>query len=230
MTKRKAICLISDGLDSPVATFLIEQKGLEVIGINFDNKPMVTFTKKENLSRKIEPIKSQITNIASVLVKAFKEQDSFNLYIIPNGQDLKDIVDHTKDPQITCVLCKRLMLRKAEQVAIQLDADFIVTGEILGEQASQTIDNLRNIESVLKTKQLVRPLVGLNKEEVINISRSIGTNTYSELAAKYTCAAVPNKPATHTIFERIKVAEMMLNLDEIAENILANTQKFTYYK
>ncbi|MBN1328884.1 MAG: tRNA 4-thiouridine(8) synthase ThiI [Candidatus Heimdallarchaeota archaeon] len=229
MTKQKAICLISDGLDSPVATFLTEQKGLEVIGINFDNKPLITFTQNEKFDEKIEPIKNQITNIASALVKAFKEQNEFNLYIIPNGQDLKHIVDHTKDPQIICVLCKRLMLKKAEQVAVQLDADFIVTGEILGEQASQTIDNLRNVESVLKTKQLLRPLIGLNKEEVINISRKIGTNTFSELSAKYNCAAVPNKPATHAISERIIEAEVMLN-SQISRDILTSSQKFTFYK
>ncbi len=229
MIKRKAICLISDGLDSPVATFLIEQKGLEVIGINFDNRPMVTLAKKTDTHNDNGPVESQITSIASALVKAFKEQENFDLYIIPNGEDLKYIVNQTNDPQIICILCKRLMLRKAEQVAISLDADFIVTGEILGEQASQTIDNLRNIESVLKVKQLIRSLIGLNKEEVINISRIIKTNTYSEMAAKYTCAAVPNKPATHTVFERIQEGEKLLNIS-IPENILALSQKYTFNK
>ncbi|MHA1221020.1 MAG: hypothetical protein ACTSQB_04735 [Candidatus Heimdallarchaeota archaeon] len=230
MKKRKAVCLISDGLDSPVATYLLERKGIEVVGINFDNKPLVVPVKKIQAKGSNIIIIGQITNIASCLVSAFSHQKSFDLYIVPNGMDLKKIVELTDDPQIICLLCKRLMLRKAEQMAIELDADFIATGEILGEQASQTIDNLRNIESVLTTKQLLRPLVGINKEEVIEISRKIGTYQHSEKSAKYTCGAVPNKPATHTKIDRILEAERKLNIQEITENCIEKSQKVTLNK
>ncbi len=229
--QRKAICLISDGLDSPVATFLIEQSGVEVIGLYFDNKPMIKPSKmknvKENSSTKIKDERklfpeSQILNISQALVNSFQNQTDFKLYIVPNGKDLQKIVQESKEPKLNCILCKRLMLKKAEKLAGNLNAEYIVTGEILGEQASQTIENLRIIESALTGKRLIRPNLGLNKEEVIKISREIGAYKYSEIAAKYTCAAVPDKPSTHGNLERVLQTEKNLITEEMIETSLQN--------
>ena len=147
-----------------------------------------------------------------------------------HGEDLKEIIERSNDSKITCVLCKRLMLRKANYVAKKLKADIIVTGDILGEQASQTIDNLSIIQEVLKDIQLVRPNLGLNKEEVIQIARKIGTYEFSELAAKYTCLAVPNKPATIVSHDRIEKAEKKLNLEDMVMNSWSNIEKTTLTK
>ena len=134
--KRKAVCLISDGLDSPIATFLMERSGVEVVGLNFDNKPMVKPSKmkkqpKEGTVTAIKEEKniisiSQIRNIAQALVNSFQNQTSFELYVAPNGKDLEKIVLESKDPKINCVLCKRLMLKKAEELARNINADYIV--------------------------------------------------------------------------------------------------------
>ncbi len=223
MQKKKVICLISDGLDSPVATFLLEQKGLHVIGIHFNNKPFVGKSKyhKNKAKPSEDPIPSkilfsqQIEPIAYKLVHAFQSQKSFELYIVPHGEDLGEIIKNSGDEKITCILCKRLMLKKAEYFANQVGATLIATGDILGEQASQTIDTLKLIESSLSSTRLIRPNIGLNKEEVIAISRKIGTYQHSELAAKFTCTAVPTKPSTRAAEERIELAEAKLNFDEM---------------
>lgn len=238
--QRKAVCLISDGLDSPIATFLMERSGVEVIGLNFDNKPMVkpSKMKKQNkegtvtkiIDEKIAIPTSQIHNISQALVNSFQTHTTFDLYVVPNGKDLEKVVNESKDPKINCVLCKRLMLRKAEELARKIKADYIVTGEILGEQASQTIENLRIIESVLSEKKLIRPNIGLNKEEVIQMSREIGTYKFSEIAAKYTCAAVPNKPTTQARLERIIAAEEHLISDEMILASLQNAKKYVLKK
>ncbi len=238
--KRKAVCLISDGLDSPIATFLMERSGVEVVGLNFDNKPMVkpSKMKKQQKEGTVTTIKeeksiisiSQIRNIAQALVNSFQSQTSFELYVAPNGKDLEKIVLESKDPKINCILCKRLMLKKAEELARNINADYIVTGEILGEQASQTIENLRTIETVLSDKKLIRPNIGLNKEEVIKLSREIGAYKFSAIAAKYTCAAVPNKPSTQAHLDRIVTAEEYLITTNMIETSLRNANKYVLKK
>ena len=220
---KKAICLLSDGLDSPVAIFLLEQKGVEVTGIHFNNKPYVGLSNqskgsividKQQLKNK-EIHSQQIENIAKQLVDSFATQKKFVLYIVPHGDDLGKIITNSGDEKITCVLCKRLMLKKAEFFAKKIGATLIATGDILGEQASQTIDNLKSIEDSLSETRLVRPNIGLNKEEVISYARRIGTYQYSELASKYTCTAVPKKPATKVSDARILEAEKQLNFPQL---------------
>ncbi len=230
--KKKAVCLISDGLDSPVATFLIEQKGIEVIGINFDNKPMVKYAKiKRDQNQLQENIAvGQIQNIAQALVNSFMKQTKFKLFIVPNGEDLEKITTHSHDPKITCVLCKRLMVKKAEIIANEVNAEYIATGEILGEQASQTIDNLKIIEDAVNSKRLIRPNIGLNKEEVITIAREIGTYQFAELAAKYTCSAVPIKPVTKTNLDRVLVAEEKLELQDAINSCFTNAKQLDFQK
>jgi len=234
---KKVICLLSDGLDSPVATFLLEQKGLEVIGLNFDNQPYVSLktgnSNTDPLSKTSLPnnkFAAPIFHIAQILVNSFKTQTHFELYQMPHGNDLKKIIDYSNDPKLTCVLCKRLMLMKAQELAEKLDADYIATGEILGEQASQTIDNLHVIESTLSNKKLLRPNIGLNKEEVITIARKIGTIKYSEEAAKFTCTAVPDKPSTQATLDRALLAESNLNTYNLISTSLDSREVFIFQK
>lgn len=236
MPKKKVVCLISDGLDSPVATFLLEQKGLHVIGIHFSNSPFVGESKRVKIKEQISEdlltpsefhFSQQIEPIAYKLVQAFQSQKSFELYIVPHGEDLGEIIKNSGDEKITCILCKRLMLKKAEHLANQVGATLIATGDILGEQASQTIDTLKLIEDSLSNTRLIRPNIGLNKEEVITISRKIGTYQHSELAAKFTCTAVPTKPSTKAAEERIELAEAKLNFDIMIEKSWAKAIMIT---
>jgi thiamine biosynthesis protein ThiI len=230
--KSKAICLISDGIDSPVATFLISQKNIEVIGIHFDNKPMIAPVKKyaskqDNLL--YSESEKQIHNIAQQLVNSFETQTTFDLYTVPNGEELR-IIKNSDDPKLTCILCKRLMVRKAEVLAEQIDADYIVTGEILGEQASQTIDNLSNIQDALREKQLIRPIIGINKDEITIIARKIGTMPFSEKASKFTCTAVPNRPAISAQLERIYRLENKLEIEKFIEISVRKAKKTVFKK
>ena len=230
---KKAICLISDGLDSPVATYLLENQGIEVIGLNFDNSPFVipvNNTPSNNSKRKSEDNEKQILNIAKKLVSKFKKQKVFTLYYLPHGEDLGNIIKNSDDVRLTCVLCKRLMLKKAQYIAQKINAELIATGDILGEQASQTIDNLQSIQEALEEKILIRPNIGLNKEEVINIARKIGTFQFSEKAAKYTCSAVPNKPSTKADLNRIKKAEEKLELQKMVKNSFEQAKIYTFKK
>jgi len=226
---KKAVCLMSDGLDSPIATFLIEQTGLEVIGVNFSGYPLVGLVKSKEVVQQKDLI-NQVPNIAQTLVNQFKKQNNFDVYFIPHGKDLETIIDSIDNQKLVCVLCKRLMLRKAEKVAIEVGAEILVTGEILGEQASQTLENLKLIDSVLESTTLVRPNVGLNKEEIIRKSRELTTYQHSELAAKYTCLAVPDKPSTKAKLEDVLEAETKVNLDEMIAASWNSATKISFSK
>jgi len=231
MDGRKVICLMSDGLDSPVATYLLEKEGLEVIGLNFNNFPLVKPVKRKKPDQKrITVPRGQVKNIAQKLVNAFSHQKEFRVFLVPNGEDLKRIVEHASDPKLICVLCKRLMLKKAEQFALKLGAEFVATGEILGEQASQTIDNLWVNQSALTSTILLRPNIGLNKEEVTRIARTIGTYQHSELAAKFTCGAVPVKPSTHAKIEEVLAIEKELSLEEAIKTSFEHAQEEIFKK
>lgn len=226
---KKTVCLISDGLDSPIATFLIEQKGLEVIGVNFSNYPLVGLAKSNEVVQQ-KDILSQVPNIAQTLVNQFSKQNNFDVYFMPHGEDLETIIKSIDNQKLVCVLCKRLMLRKAEKVATEVGAEIIVTGEILGEQASQTLENLKLIDSVLTSTTLVRPNVGLNKEEIIRKSRVLGTYQHSELSAKYTCLAVPNKPSTKAKLEDVLEAEKKVNFDKMIASSWNSATKISFSK
>lgn len=230
---KKVICLLSDGLDSPVATFLLEQKSLEVIGLNYINHPYVgpiLRSKKQKEQAEETKIENNIDNIAQALINSFKFQTEFTLYQIPHGLDLKKIIEAAPDPKYTCILCKRLMFKKAEYLAYKLDINLLATGDILGEQASQTIENLKIIQESLQEKSIIRPNIGLNKQEVTNIARRIGTYQYSEAAAKFTCTAVPKKPATKAPLEIIEAIEEKIDIEKLIQESWEKRIKKTFHK
>ena len=133
------------------------------------------------------------------------------IYIIPHGKNLQTFTNEAPS-RFTCLLCKRMMYRIAERVADAEGADGIVTGEAIGEQASQTITNLRVLNEAAKKYPIHRPLLGFDKTETEKLARKIGTFEISIRKAKGCCAA-PNQPATQAKLEMVKKAEEKLDID-----------------
>jgi len=119
---------------------------------------------------------------------------------------------------LTCVLCKRMMYRVAEQLAEQIGAEGIVTGEAIGEQASQTLHNLRTLDEAAQKYPVYRPLLGFDKTETEALARKIGTYEISGWRAKG-CTAAPPKPTTKARLEEVKEAEEKLKVEEIVGSI-----------
>ncbi|MCG3219302.1 MAG: hypothetical protein KAR35_09865 [Candidatus Heimdallarchaeota archaeon] len=177
----KAIALISGGIDSPVAAYLMAKKGYEVIGLYYDSNHYADELTTERALRTMDRL-HELT-------------DNFKVgYIMPHGDDLDRIKSVAPD-KLTCVYCHREMYRKAELLAHHLKADVIVSGEIIGEQASQTVRNLYATTDALQTIPIIRPLIAMNKDEVIKISQKIETFELNKLPGQC-CLAVPNKPET----------------------------------
>lgn len=201
----KVVCLLSGGIDSPVAVWLMVQKNLAPICVYFDNTP---FSDETTQQRTVEAAK-RIRRHINLSIK---------MYIVPHGADLADIL--RKCPRnLTCVLCRRMMYRVAEKIALRERAEAIVTGEIIGEHASQTLRNLHVETEALSFVTVLRPLAGMNKTEVENLARKIGTFDASTKPASC-CTGPPPQPRTRSRLDEVLKAEKKLDLNNMVERDL----------
>jgi len=204
----KFVSLISSGIDSPVATYLISKKAKEIIIIHGDIRPFTD-------DREIENFKHLVKHLQKII------PCSLNIYLTPHGNSLSNFKQNCNN-RFTCVFCKRMLLRYAEKIAEKHDADAIVMGDSLGQVASQTLQNIQVIEQSIKIPVL-RPLIGFDKEEVIKIAREIGTYDLS-IQSSEGCNAVPNKPATMAKLEKVLEEEKQINIDELVRRAIKNSK------
>jgi thiamine biosynthesis protein ThiI len=195
----KFVALMSSGIDSPVATFLLSKKADEIILLHADNRP---FTDNREIEKFIALAKHLKKLVPSKLTAL----------LIPHGQMLDNYKIHC-DNKFTCVVCKRMMLRYAEAIANKEHADAIVMGDSLGQVASQTLQNLRVVEQAVNIP-ILRPLIGFDKEDTIHIAKKIETFDLS-ISSADGCGAVPIKPSTQARLEQILAEEQKINIEDI---------------
>ena len=200
----KLVSLISSGIDSPVATYLLSKKAEEIILVHGDIQP---FTDKREIENFLQ-LARHLKKITSCSLK---------VYLVPHGSSLSTFKQNCNN-KFTCVFCKRMLLRYAEKIA----AEAIVMGDSLGQVASQTLQNIRTIEQAVKNPVL-RPLIGLDKEDVVKIAKEIGTYDLSILPSDG-CNAVPNKPSTRARLEQILDEESKLNVDKLLNESVKNSE------
>ena len=183
----KGILLISGGFDSAVAGYLLKNK-LDLIGLHFSYEP---FTDKN------PEIKSK--DVCDILkIKKFM---SINI-----GKDIENISNRCGQ-RYYFILSKRLMFKKAEEIARQEGAEFIITGESLAQVSSQTLENLYCIDQAVKIPVL-RPLIGFNKDEIIDIAKKIGT--YEVCIGPEVCDVLgPKHPLTKANIIRVEEEEKL---------------------
>lgn len=210
--QEKVICLVSGGIDSPVSAWLLLRKGITPVFVYFDNSP---FTDESTQQRAVEAVKKLKKHITANDVK---------LYIVPHGNDLSDILKNCRR-NLTCILCRRMMYRLAERIAMKEGAEAIATGEIIGEHASQTITNLRIVSQAISKVSIMRPLIGMNKTEVERLAREIGTFDASTKSASC-CSGPPPKPRTRARFEEVQEAEKSLDIDGMIKRDLRGASVF----
>jgi len=180
----KVVVLISGGIDSPVAAQIAIQNGFQPLLLHYHNFP---FHSLGTLEKVIELSNRLAANNPNV---------NLSLAIMTHGQTQEAILNGLDGREIrqTCLFCRIQMFFKAQQFAFQREIDAVVTGEIMGEQASQTLDNLSIVTS--KTDILTfRPLIGYNKEEVVSLSKKWGYYNLSILPGGC-CNINPQYPET----------------------------------
>ncbi len=189
--------LFSGGIDSPVATWLLMKRGAEVLPLFMDQRPHVGESYIERAER------------ACRVIADYVPSAGFGLYVVPMGSIMSRIMEASVPP-LRCVLCKRSMYRIASKFASEHHAKGIVTGESLGQVASQTLDNLCVLDEAAKLPVL-RPNIGLDKVEIEEIARRIGT--YDVTARKVEgCTVVPEKPTTRAKMDQVFDIEEELGL------------------
>ncbi|MFX0122062.1 MAG: hypothetical protein ACFFAE_00345 [Candidatus Hodarchaeota archaeon] len=206
----KAVCLISGGIDSPVAAQICRLNGFHPFLVHYHNFPFHSLGTLEKVV---------------ALSNKFVERHSrfpMSLTIIPNGKSQEIILNNLKgvEARQTCLLCRMQMFIKAEMYAQQIGADIVITGEILGEQASQTLNNLPIVISKVKIP-IFRPLIGYNKEEVVQLSKKWGFYDLS-IQPGGCCSINPKYPETkgqleiiERIFDRMTDSMQTTALDEL---------------
>ena len=197
----KLIALISGGIDSPVAAYLMSKRGAEVILLHMDNRPYADDRSFENVCMLAEQLR-KVTG------------QELPLYSAPHGDSQTAIHDGC-DWSYQCVMCKRVMQRTARELGKKLGCDAIIMGDSMGQVASQTLKNLRS-ENIGLDFPVIRPLIGLDKEEIIEIAKEIGTFELSIRQAE-SCTLAPSKPVTEANIAKIQTMEAeRVSTDELA--------------
>jgi thiamine biosynthesis protein ThiI len=198
-TQGKVIALISGGIDSPVAAWLMMKRGCTIIPVFFDCEPYAGDAARERA-------------LAVVKALAVWAGRPLDLRVIQHGPSLDQF--KTLAPRITCVLCKRMMYRIAALIAKEERAHGIVTGESVGQVASQTTQNLLTIDQASDVP-VYRPLIGLDKTESIKMARRIGTYHLSTAGRSTVCRAAHRHPTTNANLVELKALETQLPLSEL---------------
>lgn len=207
----KFVSLISSGIDSPVATYMISKIAKELILVHGDIRPF-TDDKEINNFKKIAMHLKQIC-ISPIKIYLISHGDALNIY----KQSCLD--------RYTCIFCKRMLVKYAEKIAEKEGANAIVMGDSLGQVASQTLQNIKVIDNAIEIP-IIRPLIGFDKEEIVKIAKEIGTYDISILPSKG-CNAVPNKPATKAKLENILKEEEKIDIEKLLKNAIEKSENFS---
>lgn len=208
----KGALLLSGGIDSPVAGYFMAKRGLKLIGIHFHSFPYTS-----------EAALQKVRDLAQILSNY---NNGFELYVVPFTKIQLEIKKHCPE-EYTITLMRRFMMRISERIAAINNINSIVTGESLGQVASQTISGLCSTDSVLSENTLVfRPLIGFDKEETINIAKKINSFDISILPHDDCCTLfVPNNPIIHPKLADVVKAESVLDIDNLVDSALEETLK-----
>jgi tRNA uracil 4-sulfurtransferase len=205
----KMVALISGGIDSPVAAWLMMRRGCDIIPVFFNSGE---FSGPDYASRAIDTIKK---------LKEWAPGHDIKIYEVPQGAALREFVDRD-NIKYTCVFCKHVMYKIAVEIARHENAHGLVTGSSLGQVASQTSDNLM-VEHYMIDFPIYHPLIGLDKTEIIEMATRIGTYDISIRPATC-CKAVPKHPSIHGRMEEIARIENEFDLKAMAEKALAGAR------
>ena len=198
----RVVALISGGIDSPVAAYRMMQRGCRLIFVHFHSVPYLDKTSQE----KARQLVTMLT----------RHQFNSRLYLVPFGEIQRQIVAAVARP-LRVVLYRRMMVRIAEALARNEKAKALVTGESLAQVASQTLDNMTVIQQAARLP-ILRPLVGMDKQEIIDQARRIGTFDISSIPDQDCCQLfVPKHPATKAKIREVEEAETSFNVQEMVQ-------------
>ena len=195
----RVVALLSGGIDSPVACFRLMKRGCRVIPVHFHSYPILSRASQE-----------KVRELAAILTRY---QQFTRLYMVAFGE-IQQQVMLAVPPPLRVVIYRRLMIRIAEGIAARAHAGALVTGDVIGQVASQTLENMATIGSVA-TLPVFRPLIGMDKDEITAEAQRLGTYPISIIEDQDCCQLfTPKHPATKARRFDIDSAERGLPIDD----------------
>ncbi len=210
-TAGKGLLLLSGGIDSPVAGHMLAKRGMNVECLHFHSYPYTNMQAKE-----------KVVDLATILSQY---TCGTKLYTI-SVTHIQEAIHEKCKPELMITLLRRFMYRIAERHALRIGAQCLITGESLGQVASQTIEGMTSSNSVVEKLPVLRPLVGFDKNEIIERSVKMGAYETSILPFEDCCTVfLPDFPAIRPNLETIKREEAKLNVEGLIEEAFSSIEK-----
>lgn len=210
-TAGKGLLLLSGGIDSPVAGYMMAKRGMKIDCLHFHSYPYTNMQAKE-----------KVVDLATILAEY---TCGTNLYSI-SVTHIQEAIHEKCKPQLMITLLRRFMYRIAERHAQKIGAQCLITGESLGQVASQTIEGMTSSNSVVEQLPVLRPLVGFDKNEIIDRSVKMGTYETSILPYEDCCTVfLPDFPAIRPKLEEIRKEEEKLDIEGLIEEAFSSVEK-----
>jgi tRNA uracil 4-sulfurtransferase len=202
----RVACLLSGGIDSPVAAWRLMRRGCRVLLVHFHSYPILSRASQE-----------KVRELARLLAQF---QLHSRLFLVPFGE-IQQQVTLSVPPPLRVVIYRRLMMRISERIAREHRAQALVTGEVVGQVASQTLENLASINRVV-AMPVLRPLIGMDKDEITAEAQRLGTYPISIIPDQDCCTLfTPRHPATKARADDVERAESTLPIEEIVDRAAA---------
>ena len=209
-TSGKGLLLLSGGIDSPVAGHMIAKRGMKLVGLHFHSYPYTNMQARE-----------KVEDLARILARYTGGMD---LYVV-QVTHIQEAIHKFCPEEMMVTLLRRFMMRIAERTAESCGAQCIITGESLGQVASQTIEGMTSSNAVVRRLPVLRPLVGFDKTEIIARAREIGTYETSILPYEDCCTVfLPKHPLIRPDLAKVERAEAMLDIDALLTEAIASTE------
>lgn len=206
----KALCLLSGGIDSPVAAYMMAKRGLQIDAIHFHSMPYTS-----------EQAKEKVVSLAKI-VSAYAGH--VKLHVVP-FTEIQENIHKFCPPEYMITIMRRIMMRISERLAMQINAGALVTGESLGQVASQTMQSITVTNKVIERLPVFRPLIGFDKEEIVKISKHIDAFETSILPYQDCCTIfLPKNPVIRPKLELIERAEMALDVEGLIKRAMDNIE------
>ncbi len=210
----KGMLLLSGGIDSPVAGYMMAKRGVKVFAVHYHSFPYTSEQAKEKVLSLAKKISVFCGNI-EVLVVPFTEIQ----YAIKENCPIEYMI----------TIMRRFMMRIAEKLAVKKGCGALLTGESLGQVASQTMESINVTNNVVELP-VFRPLIGMDKADIIEIARKIDTYELSILPYEDCCTVfLPKNPVIKPKIELAEEFETRLNVDELIDNAINNTEKINCF-
>ncbi len=205
----RAALLISGGIDSPVAGYMMAKRGLELMAVHFASPPYTS----ERAEQKVHSLLKQVSKYSGRIA----------LFVVPFTETQELIKDNCPE-EIFTVIMRRMMMRVAQKIAAKEHAGALITGESVGQVASQTMQAIACTDSVCEIP-VFRPLIGMDKDEVVAISRKIETFDISILPYEDCCTVfTPKHPRTRPTIDYVEECEKALEVDRLVDEAAENAR------